>query len=399
MPTYNYTGLTNDGKKVKGIIDSDSKSSLLKSLQEKGILISELEEVKPKTKSFFKFSLFSSVKKHIPDVFFQLSLLLKSGIPLVESLKIAAENFGNVQIKKILTNLSSQVAEGKKLSDAMSEYENIFDPIHINLIKVSETTGSLDNILLEISEFEENKKTAADKLKSALTYPAVVLFLGVIIVVFLLSYVVPKMEKIFSSAHKELPGMTLFLLKIGKFLHLYGLYLFILIMILFFITRYLYKNNKRLRLYVDKKLFGIQLLKQANLSKFSHILAFQLNEGITLTDALLMSSKTLSNTYFRNIIYDIVEDVKGGVKFSDSAKKTGIFPKLFTAALVTGEKTGNLANVLVKINHFYSKNIERFNSTFISLIEPVFIVCIGAVVLIIVLAIMGPLFDLSSIVR
>ncbi len=399
MPTYHYTGLTNDGKKVKGIIDSDSKSTLLKLLQEKGILISKLEEVKPKTKSFFKFSLFSSVKKHIPDVFFQLSLLLKSGIPLVESLKIAAENFGNVQIKKILTNLSSQVAEGKKLSDAMSEYENIFDPIHINLIKVSETTGSLDNILLEISEFEENKKTAADKLKSALTYPAVVLFLGVIIVGFLLSYVVPKMEKIFASAHKELPGMTLFLLKVGKFLHLYGMYLFIFIMILFFIIRYLYKNNKILRLYVDKKLFGIQLLKQANLSKFSHILAFQLNEGITLTDALLMSSKTLSNTYFRNIIYDIVEDVKGGVKFSDSAKKTGIFPKLFTAALVTGEKTGNLANVLVKINHFYSKNIERFNSTFISLIEPVFIVCIGAVVLIIVLAIMGPLFDLSSIVR
>ncbi len=399
MPTYSYSGISNDGKKTKGIIDSDSKAALLKKLQNQGILVSEIEEIKPKNRKFPKFFLFGNIKKYIPDVFFQMSLLLKSGIPLVESLKITSDNFGNLQIKKILMDLSSKVSEGNKLSQAMNEYENIFDPIHINLIKVSETTGSLDDILLGISEFEENKKGDADKLKSALVYPAVVLFLGIIIVGFLLSYVVPKMEKIFSTAHKQLPEMTLFLLKTGKFLQNYGIYLLILIMMMIIFFKCLYSSNKKFRFFCDKKLFGIKILKQANLSKFSHILAFQLKEGIALIDALKMSAKTLKNTYFHEIINDMVSDVENGVKFSDSAKKTNIFPELFSAAIVTGEKSGNLPNVLFKISDFYSKNIERFNNTFITLIEPVFIVCIGTVVLFIVLAIMGPLFDLSSMIR
>jgi type II secretory pathway component PulF len=168
MPTYSYIGLKKDGKKIKGITDADSKSALLKILQNNEIFVSEIEEVKPKQRKIVKFSIFTSLKKVIPDVFFQLSLLLKSGMPLVESLKITSENFGNLHMKKILIDLSSKIAEGKKLSQAMLEYESIFDPIHINLIKMSETTGRLDDILLGISEFEENKKSSVDKLKSAL---------------------------------------------------------------------------------------------------------------------------------------------------------------------------------------------------------------------------------------
>jgi type II secretory pathway component PulF len=399
MPTYSYIGLKKDGKKIKGITDADSKSALLKILQNNEIFVSEIEEVKPKQRKIVKFSIFTSLKKVIPDVFFQLSLLLKSGIPLVESLKITSENFGNLHMKKILIDLSSKIAEGKKLSQAMLEYESIFDPIHINLIKMSETTGRLDDILLGISEFEENKKSSVDKLKSALMYPLIVLLLGIIIVGFLLAYVVPKMEKIFSSAHKELPSMTLFLLKTGNFFSKYGIYLFVLAIILFIFLKYLFNKNEKFRISIDKKIFGINLIRQANLSKFAHVLAFQLKEGIALTDALKMSAKTLNNKYFFNIINEIVIDVENGMKFSESAKKIGVFPELFTAALVTGEKSGNLDNVLFKVSDFYSKNIERFNASFITLIEPIFIVCIGVVVLVIVLAIMGPLFDLNTIVK
>jgi type II secretory pathway component PulF len=216
---------------------------------------------------------------------------------------------------------------------------------------------------------------------------------------FLLAYVVPKMEKIFSSAHKELPSMTLFLLKTGNFFSKYGIYLFVLAIILFIFLKYLFNKNEKFRISIDKKIFGINLIRQANLSKFAHVLAFQLKEGIALTDALKMSAKTLNNKYFFNIINEIVIDVENGMKFSESAKKIGVFPELFTAALVTGEKSGNLDNVLFKVSDFYSKNIERFNASFITLIEPIFIVCIGIVVLIIVLAIMGPLFDLNTIVK
>lgn len=397
MPSFSYSGIDALGKKVKGVKDAPSKTALLVSLRNEKVLVSDVEEVTSK-RSLIQFSGFGNLSKHVPDIFFQLSLLLKSGIALVEAIQITAEGYNNIRIKKVLMDLSSKISEGKKFSQAMEEHLNVFDEMHVSLIKVAENVGRLHEVLMDISEYEENRKKAFDKVKGAMVYPFAVLILGFIIVGFLLSYVVPKMEKVFTSAQRELPGSTKVLIALGNGLQQYGIYIFMALLLMLVAFRYFYSQQNGFRMKIDRRLFRFKIVKQIQLAKLAHILSFQLKEGLPLTDALTSSSKTLSNVYMQQTIEQVIDEVKNGMKFSAAIDRAGIFPELFQAAAVTGEKSGNLAGIMERVSEFYSKSIDKFSGTFISLVEPVFIVFIGLVVLFIVISIMGPLFELSSFV-
>lgn len=398
MPSYSYSGIDFTGKKVKGVVDVASKTALLISLRQQKVLVTDVDEVSLEKSKFSLFPGIGNQSKHVPDIFFQLSLLLKSGIALVESLKITADGYNKIKVKKVLMDLASQVSEGKKFSQAMGNHESMFDGMHISLVKVAEKVGRLQEVLMDICEYEENKKKAFDKVKGAMVYPFAVLILGFIIVGFLLSYVVPKMEKVFTSAQRELPASTKMLIGLGNGLQEYGIFIFIFLFGILFAFRFSYAKNKKFRLNIDKQLFGFKIVAQMQLAKLAHVLSFQLKEGLPLTDALMSSSRTLSNSYIQDIVENVIEDVKGGVRFSTALGNSGIFPELFQAAAVTGERSGNLAGIMERVSEFYSKNIDKFSGTFISLVEPIFIVVIGLVVLFIVISIMGPLFELSSFV-
>jgi type II secretory pathway component PulF len=271
--------------------------------------------------------------------------------------------------------------------------------MYINLIIFSDNIVRLDDVLLDIVVYEEEKKKAFGKIRSAMVYPLTVFILGLGVVGFLLSYVVPKMEKIFSSVNKEMPISTKILINLGDILKSYGFIFAILILSIIFFLRYLYIKNKKFRMKIDKKLYNFTFIKEILLSKFTHVFSFLLREGLTLTDALKSGATTVNNIYIRDIILDVQEDVKTGIKMSKSMESKNIFPELFIAGIVTGESSGNLYGILERISEFYSKKVEKFSQTFVSLIEPLFIVFIGMVVGFIVISIMGPLFELNTIVR
>jgi len=398
MPTFSYTGITKKGKKIKGVKDSLSKTSLLVELKQSGIFISDIEKITSKKKLPINIS-FGNNKNQQSDIFFQLSLLLKSGIPLVEALKIVAESVRNERLKRMLLDTSSSVSEGKKFSVALEKHKHIIDEMHINLISISENIGRLADVLLDIAAYEEEKKKAFDKIRSAMVYPLTVFILGLGVVGFLLSYVVPKMEKVFSSVNREIPGSTKILIAVGDIIKNHGLWFTILLLILATGLRLFYSKNKDFRMAIDRKLYNLTFIKEILLSKFTHVFSFLLKEGLVMTDALKSSSRTLNNAYLQAIVYKIEDEVKGGTKLSISVKKNSVFPELFVAAIVTGERTGNLYQILNRVSEFYRKRVDKFSSTFISIIEPLFIVLIGIVVGFIVISIMGPLFELNTLVK
>ena len=398
MPTFSYTGITKKGKKIKGVKDSLSKTSLLVELKQSGIFISDIEKITSKKKLPINIS-FGNNKNQQSDIFFQLSLLLKSGIPLVEALKIVAGSVRNERLKRMLLDTSSSVSEGKKFSVALEKHKHIIDEMHINLISISENIGRLADVLLDIAAYEEEKKKAFDKIRSAMVYPLTVFILGLGVVGFLLSYVVPKMEKVFSSVNREIPGSTKILIAVGDIIKNHGYWFTILLLILATGLRLFYSKNKDFRMAIDRKLYNLTFIKEILLSKFTHVFSFLLKEGLVMTDALKSSSRTLNNAYLQAIIYKIEDEVKGGIKLSTSVKKNSVFPELFVAAIVTGERTGNLYQILSRVSEFYRKRVDKFSSTFISIIEPLFIVLIGIVVGFIVISIMGPLFELNTLVK
>ncbi len=398
MASFNYIGTTSEGKVERGTKESSSKVTLTNELMRQGIFVSDISEVSVKKGQFDTFRNLFAAKKNLADTFFQLSLLLRSGITLVDGINIIAKSEKNEGLREALQDSASKVSEGMRFSESLARYPNIFDPMYVNLIKASENIGRLSAVLGDIAEYEEYKQKNNDKVSSALIYPMTILVLGMGVLGFLLSVVVPKMEKIFSSMKQEVPGTTKLLLAVSDFIINYGIILLVFVLFVIFVTRYNFRNNMKFRLKVDKRLYNIKLVSTTLVAKFAHILAFQLREGLPLTDALSHASSTLNNKYLQSVINDVRTSVQSGVKFSKAIKNAEVFPELFPAAVSTGESSGNMPDLLDRVNEFYSKQVDKFLTQFVSLIEPLFIVFIGGMVGFIIVSIMQPLFQMNSMV-
>lgn len=399
MAAYSYKGISKTGKEVKGVREAVSRQALTSELLSEGIFVSSISDMREKQPFFAKLQEAFAKKLNLSDTFFQLSLLLRSGIPLVEALKIVAKSTKEQHLKNALLESASKVSEGMRFSDSLSKYPKIFEPMYVNLIKASEQVGKLAAVLADIAVYEEDKRKNTDKIKTAMVYPMTILVMGFAVLGFLLAFVVPKMESIFASMKQQIPASTQFLLKVSDFVSEYGLVLLLFIMFIILSIRYLYKNNNKFRLAVDKKLFKINLVSHVSVSKFAHVLSFQLKEGLPLTDALHYASLVIDNKYMFNIVSQVRESVQAGTKFSVAVRNAGIFPELFPAAVSTGESSGNMPELLERVNEFYSKNVDKFLTSFISAIEPIFIVIIGVLVGFIVVSIMQPLFSMNSLVQ
>ncbi len=396
MAAYSYKGISKTGKEVKGVREAVSRQVLTSELLSEGIFVSSISDMREKQPFFAKLQEIFAKKLNLSDTFFQLSLLLRSGIPLVEALKIVAKSTKEQHLKNALLESASKVSEGMRFSDSLSKYPKIFEPMYVNLIKASEQVGKLAAILADIAVYEEDKRKNTDKIKTAMVYPMTILVMGFAVLGFLLAFVVPKMESIFASMKQQIPASTQFLLHVSDFVSEYGLVLLLFIMFIIFSIRYLYRNNNKFRLALDKKLFKINLVSHVSVSKFAHVLSFQLKEGLPLTDALHYASLVIDNKYMYNIVSQVRESVQAGTKFSVAVRNAGIFPELFPAAVSTGESSGNMPELLERVNEFYSKNVDKFLTSFISAI---FIVIIGVLVGFIVVSIMQPLFSMNSLVQ
>ena len=399
MAAYSYKGISKTGKEVKGVREAVSRQVLTSELLSEGIFVSSISDMREKQPFFAKLQEIFAKKLNLSDTFFQLSLLLRSGIPLVEALKIVAKSTKEQHLKNALLESASKVSEGMRFSDSLSKYPKIFEPMYVNLIKASEQVGKLAAILADIAVYEEDKRKNTDKIKTAMVYPMTILVMGFAVLGFLLAFVVPKMESIFASMKQQIPASTQFLLHVSDFVSEYGLVLLLFIMFIIFSIRYLYRNNNKFRLALDKKLFKINLVSHVSVSKFAHVLSFQLKEGLPLTDALHYASLVIDNKYMYNIVSQVRESVQAGTKFSVAVRNAGIFPELFPAAVSSGESSGNMPELLERVNEFYSKNVDKFLTSFISAIEPIFIVIIGVLVGFIVVSIMQPLFSMNSLVQ
>lgn len=399
MPSYNFKGFTKNGKEAKGTREATSKQTLTSELLAEGVYLTEISDVRLKHGRFETFASLFSRKRNLADTFFQLSLLLRSGIPLVEALKIIAKTTNQTKLKQALLESAARVSEGTRFSDSLAKYPNIFEPMYMNLIKASEQIGRLAPVLADIAVYEEDKRKNTDKLSSAMIYPMTILILGLGVLGFMLTFVVPKMQSIFTSMKQEIPATTKALLSLSSFMQSFGVYILVLVIFIIFTLRYLYKNNEKFRVNIDKRLYKINIVASVSVAKFSHVLSFQLREGLPLTDALYFASLTIDNRFLRSVVVEIREAVQAGTKFSVAVKKSGVFPELFPAAVSTGESSGNMPDLLERVNEFYSKQVDKFLSFFVSIIEPLFIVFIGVLVGFIIISIMEPLFQMNTMMK
>lgn len=395
MPFYLYEGIDRDGKKVKGQVEASGKNAALSRLIADGIMVSSVSDMAEKRR---RFSL-SLGRRSLADIFFQLSILLSSGIQLTKALSVTAQSVRDKKMKQALLDSCEKVSGGKRFSDSLEPHTAVFGELYIHLIKTSEKVGRLPQVLMDISRFEEERRKAGEKLTGAMIYPAVVLTLGLAVVGFMLAVVVPRLEGIFKSAGADIPMSTKMLLAVSGFIQHYGIFLFILFILGLASLGRIYASKGRMRQYADRRLYRLPFVQDITAARLSHVLSFQLKEGLPLVEALRNTAGSIGNVHVSSGIIDIAENVSAGKKFSESIERSGLFTELFTAACATGEKSGNLPELLERVNFYYARKTEQFTARFVSVIEPLFIMFIGIVVGFIVISIMEPLFSINTLVK
>ena len=410
MPVYAYRGLNQTGGAVKGIIDADNPKGARLKLRRGGIFPTELAEQhreEPKASSQESaFSMSRYFERMAPQELAlltrQLSTLVGAGLPLVDCLSALIEQVETARTKRILSQIREQVTEGTSLADALKAHPRIFTDLYVNMVRAGEASGALDVVLLRLADYTENYAMLRDKVRTALTYPTLMAIVGTSILFFLLSYVVPKVTKIFADNKAALPMMTSVLLAVSGFLADYW-WLVVGVIIIAVIGVRLSIRTSAGRLRYDRYVLSIpyvgKLLKKVALARFSRTLATLLTSGITLMQSLDIVKNVVSNTVLSKAIEEARASIREGQSIAPPLKKSGLFPSMLIHMIAVGEKSGELEQMLSKAADAYDNEVSSSVTALTSILEPVMILIGGAVVLFIVLAILLPIFELNQLVR
>jgi general secretion pathway protein F len=413
MPVYAYKGLNEKGRNVGGIIDADSPKTARIKLRRSGIFPTDLNETREQVGaaaasggSRFSVDLSGLFERITPQdlalMTRQLATLVGAGLPLVECLGALVEQVDGPKQKKILSQVRERVVEGGNLADAMRAHPAVFSDLYVNMVRAGEASGALDLVLIRLAEYTERAAALRAKVRSALTYPVFMGMASMGILFFLLSYVVPKVTRIFEETHAQLPTMTVILLAISGFLSNYWwLILFVVFAVVLGVR--LSTRTPAGRLRFDRMVLRIpyfgKVLKKVALARFARTLSTLLLGGIPLLQSLDIVKHVVSNMVLSNAIEDGRNSIREGHSVADPLKRSGLFPPLLVHMIAVGEKSGELESMLARAADAYDGEVEASVSALSSIMEPVLVIFMGGVVLFIVMAILLPIFELNQLVK
>ncbi len=403
MPTFRYVAFDKRGRKKEGFLNAESLSVAVSSLKSKGFYPDSIETISGKKTNrligFISARLSKVTQRERADVFFQLATLVNTGMPLTESISIVAEQSSNKRLKDALFQIRDKISEGSKFSEALSEFESIFLKQYIKMIEIAEKTGRLAEILFKISQREEGKSSFNQRIAPVILYPSFVLLFGSAVVIFLLGYVVPKMQKIFESFHKQLPFITKLLVNIGIFIKSYFLFILVSFVLFFLAFDIAYLRIQSFRQRIDKFLLKIPIYKSIAVTQFISNLSFQLDAYIPFVDAVISSADAINNVVFKERLLRVAENINQGMAMEKAFEEAKIFDRMFISSIATGRKSGRLPDFIRRIANYYEKKIDLSTKTTLSVLEPLTILILGTVVGFIVMAIMVPLFSINQLIK
>ncbi len=400
MPLFKYSAKDQKGNNIAGTLEVESINTLKDELRRRQLIIISVEEVKKKAKGFFA----GGQKVTLDDLVVfsrQLATMVNSGIPLVQSLDILAEQLEKPNFKSIIISMRDDIQTGLSLSSSISKHQNIFSPLYINMIKAGESSGMLDEILDRLATYLEKTNSLKRKIQSALIYPSLVSIMAVSITTALLVFVVPKFKEIFDMFGGNLPLPTKLLIALSdNFAKI--LPVMIVLLIVFFISFSKYVRTEKGRMKFDRfklkiPIFG-RLFQMVAVSRFSRTLSILVRSGVSILSSLEIVAKTTGNKVVEMAIDSVRSNIREGRSFAQPLMESGVFPPMVVRMISVGEQSGELEKMLSKISDFFDEQVDTTVAGLSSVIEPVIIIFLGLIIGSIVLAIFLPILKMSSLV-
>jgi type IV pilus assembly protein PilC len=398
MPVYVYDGRTARGVKVSGERIAESKAALSALLRRERITTTKIKE---KGKEF-ALPTFGTPKVTAKDqaIFFrQFSVMIDSGLPLVQCLEILATNQENTTFQKVLTDVRSRVESGSTLADSMREHPKVFDQLTVNMIEAGETGGILDTILQRLAGYVEKAVKLKAAVTSALIYPVAVVGIAAIVITLLLWQVVPIFANMFAAMGVDLPLPTRIVVGLSSFIGRFGVFFIAAGIGAFFGFKRIYASPGG-RYAIDAAMLRLpvigDLLRKIAVARFTRTLGTLITSGVPLLESMDITARTSGNAVVERAILGVRKAVEEGRTITDPLKESEVFPNMVTQMIAVGEQTGAMDAMLQKIADFYEAEVDDAVKNMLTLLEPVIIAFLGATVGGIVIAMYMPMFALIA---
>lgn len=399
MPKYTYQAVDATGQTVKGQAEGVSASEVQKNLLNESLIVFEIKEIK---------SRYQTSNMRINDLALmlwvrQIATLLGAGYTLEKALASSAKRSQHEKLRHLSAVIHKKLVEGIPFYRILLTYPKLFNETFCATVRAGESSGHLDAVLNRLADYAENKEMLKRSVRQALIYPAILLIVTLLMIVYLMSAVVPDVVKVFSSSGQALPALTQWLLNCSHFLGRYGVLLLGFIILLVVSLKQLLKRPK-VRYQKDACLLQMPIIGSSLIhyhsANYANTLAILLNAGITLLDALRISAETLPNQLMREVAEQASTEVRAGKSLAKSLQtKKNIFPPMLIELIDSGERTGQLATLLSKAATIYEQQSQQRFQTLTALLGPLIILLMGGLIFMIVLAILIPIFDLNQAVH
>lgn len=399
---FNYQARTKTGEIQTGTVEASSREVAIALLQRYGLYVTILEEVTAPPIYAKKIVFFSRISgKEIVLFSRQLSIMFRSKVPLVEALEVLASQTKNLHFKEKMFKLAEEVEGGTSFSGALARYPELFSTFYISMVKAGEVSGKLAESLNYLADHLEREYHLTSRLRGALMYPALIVFVVVLVLILMIFFVIPQLKEVLEGTGVELPFLTKLVIGFSDFFKKWG-WILILILIGSIGITFRYYQTKRGKKFFDKLFLRPPIigpfLKMVYLSRFAENLSTLISGGLPITQSLETVRDIIGNTSYKEAISETRDEVRRGESISSVlARFPEVFPPVFIQMTLVGEKTGTLDKTLMHIVDFYREEIDRAVDSFLSILEPVLIIILGLIVAGIMLSILTPLYKMIAI--
>ena len=400
---FQYIAYNKNGKRISATIEADSIPALVSRLKNQGLTPLRISKVRVVKTLFSKIKLIlrrGRIKGMEVAIFTrQLATILDSGITLTTTINTISDDMENLYFRSRLKRILAEVNAGKSLSEALSLYPDIFPVTYVAVVRSGEEVGNLAAALANLAKYLEDYERMKQRFINAMRYPVFLLIFMIFVVSVIVIFLIPKFKALFTRAGSDLPLLTRIVVGISEFWLKNGLLGFVILVFLWILVSYLL-TIFRIRFmfdYFKLKLPIIgKILYKAVILRFCRTFSILLSGGVSLVSALSVSKGVVKNLFLEQLIDDVKENVVSGAFLSETFKTSQLMPNIVVKMVEVGEKTGKLDEMLKRTADYYDKELEATLESFSAMIEPVFIILIGGIVLIVALALYLPIFEISK---
>ena len=407
MGAFEYKALDKQGKERKGVLEGDGPRQIRQQLREKGLAPINVVEVRQREGKQSGGGGGVRIRRGISAgdlalITRQFSTLVRSGTPVEEAIRAMSQQSEKPRIKSMLLAVRSRVVEGYTLAQSLEDFPRVFPDLYRATVAAGEQSGHLDAVLDRLADYTEARQILRQKMMQALVYPALIVVVAVTVIYALLVYVVPQVIQVFDNFDQELPILTISLIAVSDFLKEYGAWMLLALIGAFLAVRMALKRPAIKTLWhrwvLTLPLFG-RLSRGLNTARFARTFSILTNSGVPVLEGLRISAQVVTNLPMRSAVEEVARNVREGASISGSLEKSGFFPPMAVHLIGSGEASGDLDEMLERAAVSQEREMESTVSMVMAIFEPLMIVVMGLIVLLIVLAVLLPIFDLNQIIQ